>query len=713
VNKNVENNLKKYPKIKHWINKSKNNKLIIFSGKVEIGQGILFAFQQLVSKNLDFSFDEIEVTCASTDTHPNEAVTSGSLSVQDSGLTLKIVCANLLYFSEQKFVSERGIKKINIEYSKGVFSQNDGYSKNLIDLIDDELLEKTIDINIPKFEFIKDINDTNEFKNLDLLKKLEGKYIFINDLEIEGMLYGLVLHPKTIKGKLNEENFILFQKFIFKKFNIIKIVNDGNLVGVISTKKIELLKIEKNLDQYSLWNESELDLPLNGQYETWLKSQKSLKLNISKSIDILLNTNTKSKSLNISRPFLTHASIGLCCAIATWSKDHISVISHSQGIFNLRHDLALAFDLAEDKINVTHHPGAGCYGHNGADDVAYDAVWLARYVPEQPLRVEWSRAQEMSIAPLSPAMFVELEATIDSNGKICAWNCEIWSQAHGTRPGRDKTPALLGSWQTNAPFAISQPVNAPEINGGGADRNSRPIYEIEHLEINLNDIKEMPVRVSALRSLGGHINVFAIESMMDELANLASIDPIEFRLNHLKNSRAKDVLNTVKKLSSWSNKSRIKKEGEGRGIGFAQYKNTGAFCAVVAEVKLTDHIEVIKIYICADVGAIVSEKGVLNQLEGGSIQAISFSLFEETQLSKNGVNSTDWSKYPIIGFKDIPLIQTELIHNEQNPSVGAGECSIGPTAAAIANAVFDAIGIRFSKMPFNKDNLQAQMLSEN
>ena len=472
------------------------------------------------------------------------------------------------------------------------------------------------------------------------------------------------------------------------------------------------MKIERILYQFSLWNESELDLPLNSQYETWLKSQKSLKINISKSFEFPINTNTKSKTLKISRPFITHASVGLCCAIANWSKEHIQVISHSQGIFNLRHDLALAFDLAEDKINVKHHPGAGCYGHNGADDVAYDAVWLARHVPEQPLRVEWSRAQEMSIAPLSPAMYVELTATINVNGRICAWNYEIWSQAHGTRPGRDKTPALLGSWQTNEPFAISQPVNASEVNGGGADRNSRPIYEIDNIEISLNDIKEMPVRVSALRSLGGHVNVFAIESMMDELALLASIDPIEFRLNHLKNSRAKDVLKTIKKLSSWSNKSKIKNEGEGRGIGFAQYKNTGAFCAVVAEVKLTDHIEVKKLFICADVGSIISEEGVINQLEGGSIQAISFTLFEETQLSKNGVDSNDWSKYTIVGFNDIPLIQTELIYNEENPSVGAGECSIGPTAAAIANAVFDAIGIRFTKMPFNKDNLQAQVLSE-
>lgn len=709
MNKNVENNLKKYPKIKHWIKKSKNNKLIIFSGKVEIGQGILFAFQQLVSNNLDFTFDQIEVTCASTDTHPNEAVTSGSLSVQDSGLTLKIVCANILYFSEKKYISEIGQNKINIEYSKGLFSQNHDYFKSLIDLIDDELLEKTIDINIPKYKFI---NNKNEFKNLDLLKKLEGLYIYINDLEIAGMLHGLVLHPKTITGKLNQENFILFQKIISKKFNIIKIVNDGSLIGIISNKKSELMKIERILYQFSLWNESELDLPLNSQYETWLKSQKSLKINISKSFEFPINTNTKSKTLKISRPFITHASVGLCCAIANWSKEHIQVISHSQGIFNLRHDLALAFDLAEDKINVKHHPGAGCYGHNGADDVAYDAVWLARHVPEQPLRVEWSRAQEMSIAPLSPAMYVELTATININGKICAWNYEIWSQAHGTRPGRDKTPALLGSWQTNEPFAISQPVNASEVNGGGADRNSRPIYEIDNIEISLNDIKEMPVRVSALRSLGGHVNVFAIESMMDELALLASIDPIEFRLNHLKNSRAKDVLKTIKKLSSWSNKSKIKNEGEGRGIGFAQYKNTGAFCAVVAEVKLTDHIEVKKLFICADVGSIISEEGVINQLEGGSIQAISFTLFEETQLSKNGVDSNDWSKYTIVGFNDIPLIQTELIYNEENPSVGAGECSIGPTAAAIANAVFDAIGIRFTKMPFNKDNLQAQVLSE-
>lgn len=709
MNNNVNANFNKYPKIGQWIKKTENNKLLILSGKVEIGQGILFSLKQLVSDCLQISFDEIEISNANTDSHPNEAVTSGSLSIQDSGLTLKIVCANLLYFAKKKYLSKANLDDKEVKYLSGLFSQDNLNLTRLIDLIDDELLERTIDTTIKQ---LKTKTKSDENKNSDLLKKLEGKYIYINDLQIEGMLYGMVLHPRTIEGELNEKIFNKFKLFILEKFNIVKIVKDRNLIGIISTKRIELLKIEKSLDKYALWIESNLDVPLNSQYELWLKSQKSKKVNIFDQLNSSISSEVKVKTLSISRPFLTHASIGLCCAISTWSNEQIKVITHSQGIFNLRRDLAMAFDRTEEQITVSHHPGAGCYGHNGADDVAYDAAWLAQYVPDQALRVEWSRAQEMSIAPLSPAMFVNLTSTVDNNGKIISWFHEIWSQAHGSRPGRDTTPALLGSWQTQRAFPILQPVNAIEANGGGADRNSKPIYDIENIEIKNNDIKAMPLRVSALRSLGAHVNIFAIESMIDELAKLSSNDPIEFRLNHLKNVRAKKVLTEIIKLSNWKDKLNVKIEGHGKGIGFAQYKNTGAFCAVVAEVELTDRIEVKRLYISADVGSVVSRGGVINQLEGGAIQAISFTLFEETQLSKNGVDSNEWSKYPIIGFDDIPMIQTELIECEENPSLGAGECSIGPTSAAIANAVFDAIGIRLTKMPFNKDNLQALLLSD-
>ena len=327
MNNNVKSNFEKYPKIGQWIKKTDSNKLLILSGKVEIGQGILFSLKQLVSDCLQISFDEIEISNASTDSHPNEAVTSGSLSIQDSGLTLKIVCANLLYFAKKKYLSKTNLDDKEVKYLNGLFSHDNLNLTRLIDLIDGELLERKIDTTIQQ---LKTKTQSDENKNSDLLKKLEGKYIYINDLQIEGMLYGMVLHPRTIEGELNEKIFNEFKLFILEKYNIVKIVKDRNVIGIISTKRIELLKIEKALDKYSLWIESNLDVPLNSQYELWLKSQKSKKVNIFDQLNSSISPEVKVKTLNISRPFLTHASIGLCCAISTWSNEQIKKLPNSR-----------------------------------------------------------------------------------------------------------------------------------------------------------------------------------------------------------------------------------------------------------------------------------------------------------------------------------------------------------------------------------------------
>ncbi len=710
LNKNVENNFKKYPKIGDWINKNTDNTLTVLSGKVEIGQGILFALSKLVSDELAIPLSEIKIVHARTDTHPNEAVTSGSLSVQDSGLTLKIVCLNILSFAKEVFLSKNNFHDSDVQFANGSYIHNSNHCERLIDLIDVNFLKRDVDF-INQTICYKENNHSIKLTPKDLLQKIEGTYQFINDLEIENMLFGMVLHPKTLLGKINLNNFEIFKNKIQRKFIDLQIYQDGNLIGIVGEIKYQLLNIEKEIDVYNLWDEEEIDVAIDGHYDQWLKTHKSKSIVLlDKSNNNDLDGHTK-KSIHITRPYITHASVGLCCALSTWNRGKVEVISHSQGIFNLRRDLAIAFDKTESEFTVVHHPGAGCYGHNGADDVAYDAVWLSSFVPNRTVRVEWSRAQEMTMAPLSPAMSVTVSASVDSSAKLISWDHEIWSQAHGTRPGRDKTPALLGAWQTSNPFPISTPINAPEVNGGGADRNSKPIYTSKSIKITNNDIQVMPNRVSALRSLGAHVNVMAIESMMDELACAVSMDPLHFRLNNLENPRAVTVLNKIKNMSNWAELQRVNKEGAGVGLGFAQYKNTGAYCAVVVEVHLTEIIEIQQLFICADVGSIIDFDGVVNQLEGGAVQAISFTNFEETKISNKGICSNEWSKYPIIGFENIPKIETQLIENSNHHSVGAGECSVGPTAAAISNAVYDAIGFRLQRMPFNKDNLRKEILS--
>jgi len=321
------------------------------------------------------------------------------------------------------------------------------------------------------------------------------------------------------------------------------------------------------------------------------------------------------------------------------------------------------------------------------------------------VRLQWTRQQEMTNAPLAPAMAVRIEAGVDATGRLVAWTQDVWSQGHGTRPGRGDTPALLGAWQTAEPAPVPMAVNQPPATGGGSDRNATPPYAVPQLDVRNHRVVAMPLRVSAMRALGAHVNVLAAESMMDEIALALDRDPLEYRLAHLAHDeRACAVLREAARLARWD-EGGSREPGVGRGLGFARYKNSSAYCAVVAEVEVLQQARVRRLWIAADVGLVVHPDGAKNQIEGGAIQAASWTLREQADLGPEGVRSEDWATYPIYRFADVPVVEVALVDRPDSPSLGAGECSAGPTAAAIANAIHDALGIRMRVMPFNADNL--------
>ena len=365
--------------------------------------------------------------------------------------------------------------------------------------------------------------------------------------------------------------------------------------------------------------------------------------------------------------------------------------------------------FAKADIVIHHIEGSGCYGHNGADDVAWDAAWLAQQVPGRPVRVQWTRQAELGHAPLAPAMAVRIEARLGANGQLSEWTQTVWGQGHGTRPGRGATPALLGAWQTAEPTPVTLAVNAAMAVGGGSERNAQPPYDIASVQVINHRVLNMPFRVSAMRALGAPVNVLAAESVMDEWAHRLSQDPLAFRLAHLQgaaHTRAAGVLQKVADMAAWSApRPTDRPDGWGRGLAYARYKNTGAWCAVVVELVVAEKVRLHKLWIAADLGHVVDAEGAANQLEGGALQAASWALCEAAQLSPQGITSNDWSRYPILKFSDMPDVQVHLMHTPDQPSLGAGECSSGPCCAAIANAIFDAIGVRVRGMPFTPDNL--------
>ena len=340
--------------------------------------------------------------------------------------------------------------------------------------------------------------------------------------------------------------------------------------------------------------------------------------------------------------------------------------------------------------------------------MAFDAAWLAQHAQGRPVRLQWTRQQEMANAPLAPAMAVAVEASVDATGRLVAWKQEVWSQGHGTRPGRGATPALLGAWQTARPAPVTMAVNQPPHTGGGSDRNAVPPYAVPALQVLNHRVLSMPLRVSALRALGAHVNVLAAESMMDEIARTLGRDPLAYRLEHLEDPRGRAVLQEVGRLSGWDTPAGTRPEGWGRGIAYARYKNTGAWCAVVAEVVVQEEARLARLWIAADLGLVVHPDGARNQIEGGAIQAASWTLRESADVGAEGIRSEDWLTYPIFRFQQAPPVEVSLIDRPDCPSLGAGECSAGPTAAAIANAIHDALGIRMRVMPFDAGSLMRE-----
>jgi CO/xanthine dehydrogenase Mo-binding subunit len=412
-----------------------------------------------------------------------------------------------------------------------------------------------------------------------------------------------------------------------------------------------------------------------------------------------------------TRPYTMHGSIGPSAAAAQWQDGNLHVFSATQSVEALRVALAEALELDPSQVRVSHVEGPGCYGHNGADDVALDAALLARAVPGRRVLLRWSRADEHAWEPYGPPALVELQASLDGDGAVVAWSHDVWSNTHIGRPmprvGRGRLLASR-SLERDQPVDLPAPILYYHV---GIHRNADPLYAFPQRRIVKNFVANTPIRTSSLRALGAFANVFAIESFMDELAIVAGTDPLEFRLRHLEDERAREVLRAAAERAGWGAPL---PEWTGRGLAFARYKNSAAYAAVVIQARVDDATSKVvleRAVIAGDAGEIVDPDGLENQLEGGVIQAASWTLKEKVAYDAVRITSVDWDSYPILRFDEVPEVETVLLDRPGMPFLGAGEATQGPTAAAIANAVYDAVGLRVRDLPLTPERLQAAALS--
>ena len=689
-------------RLAQWLKFHVEGYVEVFSGKVEIGQGILTALAQIAAEELDVSLEQVRMVPASTTISPDEAITSGSLSVQESGTALRHACAEARAIYLNAAAARLGAPIETLSVDGGRIVSATGGETSYWELVDDDLLDRDATGRVaPKPASAHRIVGA-PIARLDLGDKVFGAPCFIHDLELPRMLHGRVLRPPSADATLLD----LDEAKVRALPNVVTVVRDGSFVGVLAESEAGADAALKELAAGATWRQG-ASLPDEASMATWLMAQEAETSIVDSKAAATPRPVARTMNARYSRPYIAHGSIGPSCALAQEQETGLRVWTHSQGIFNLRRDLALALGLAENKVIVQHVQGAGCYGHNGADDVAFDAARLARAAGGRPVRVQWSRADELAWAPFGPAMAVEIEADLDDAGGIVNWRHTIWSNGHTSRPGRAKSPALLGAWHLGKPFERLPAINPPVAGGGGADRNSIPLYTFPAWQIVNHWIMAMPLRASALRSLGAYANVFAIESFIDEVAGTAGVDPVAFRLRYLDDPRARAVIECAARNAGWDRWE--KREGAGHGIGFARYKNASAYCAVVAEIEAEAEIRVRRLVIAVDAGLVINPDGVANQIEGGAIQATSWTLKEAVRFDRSRVTSDSWQAYPILRCSEAPAVEVEIVSRPDCPAVGVGEAAQGPTAAAIANAVFDALGIRVRDLPLTGERIRAEM----
>jgi CO/xanthine dehydrogenase Mo-binding subunit len=686
-----------------WLRIEPDGTVTAFTGKVEIGQGITTALAQIVADGLDVEPGRIHMISGDTARTPDEGVTSGSRSIEESGVALRFASAEARQILVEAAAARLGVPAADLRVEDGTVIAPGGARATYWELTTEASLRREATGGAKPRPASAHRVIGKSLPRRDIPAKVTGGEAYVQDMRLPGMVFGRVVRPSAARARLVS----IDERPARALAGVVALVRDGSFLAVAAEREEQAIGAARALRESARWEEP-ADLPPSGralfEHMRRAPSQESV---VSARDDPGAGAPVKVLEASYMRPFQAHASIGPSCAVAQWRDGKLHVWSHTQGVFPLRRELAKALRLAPADVTVTHREGAGCYGHNGADDVALDAALLARATAGRPVKLQWMRDDEFAWEPYGSAMVIDLRAGLDASGHVVDWSNELWSHAHTTRPGEGEGVNLLAAWYLRDRMAPGPARDVPQP-AGGADRNAVPLYAFPRHRVVRHLLLDMPLRVSALRTLGAYANVFALESFMDELAAAAGADPVEFRLRHLRDPRARAVVEEVASKAGWPPGN----HGDGRrgrGIGFAQYKNHAAYVAVVAEVEVdgSGGVRVPRAHVAADAGLIVSPDGLSNQLEGGVIQATSWTLREEVRFDRARILTRSWADYPVLRMAEAPRVEVSLIDRPEEPPVGVGEASLGPTAGAIANAVAHATGKRIRVLPFTPERVQA------
>ena len=685
-----------------WIRIAADGTATVLTGKVELGQGILTALAQIAAEELDLPLSRLSIISGDTARTPNEGMTAGSQSVENSGLALRLAAAEVRGMLLELAAKRLGVAVDQLSVADGVISAADGRKVGYGELVAGlDIAREATAKTAPKPPASHRIVGKS-VPRVDVPAKVTGGVAFVQDMRPAGMLHGRIVRPPRYGARLEQVDEAAARALP----GVVAVVRDGSFLGVVATREEQAIKAREALRASAKWNLGP-ELPDPARLFDVIKSlpAKDAVIGVKEGP---APANARTIEAVYTKPYTAHAAIGPSCALSEFADGKMTVWTHSQGVFPLRAELAKLLKLPAPSIRCVHVEGSGCYGHNGADDVAADAALLARAVPGRPVRLQWMRDDELAWEPYGAAMVMRAKAALGGDGKIADWEYELWSNSHSTRPMSTSGTNVLAAWHLAEPQPMGPPTSPPQPAGGG-DRNAIPLYDFPRQRVIHHFVQDMPIRVSALRTLGAYANVFALESFMDELAAAAGADPVAFRLAHLKDPRARAVIEAVAAKSGW-NPGATGDGTRGRGIGFSKYKNLACYVAVVVDIEVdraNGTVRVPRAWAAVDSGLVINPDGLASQIEGGVVQSVSWTLKEAVRFDRAGILARDWESYPILTMAEAPVVEVELINRPNERPLGSGEGSQGPAVAAVANAFANATGKRIRDLPLDPARVKA------
>ena len=669
----------------------------IFCGKVDLGQGLRVAIPQMAAEELGVDIARVTMIEGDTALTPDQGPTAGSSGIMRGGVQIRQAAATARQALIARAAERIGKPAAELDVQNGAIRpKSGGAAISYADLVSGKPFALKVDAKAPLRDPATYTIVGKPLPRPDVPRKVTGRHVYVHDFRVDGMLHGRVLRPASVGAKL-----LAVDEETIKSIPGARVVRVNDFLGVVADDEWDAVVAARQLS--ARWSDA---ATLIGDGAV----RESMRAGPFESDEVLVNKGdtgpalaaaAKRLSAEFYWPMQTHGSIGPSCAIADVRDGKAKIWSASQATHRFRDTIARILALPKAAVRIVYLDGAGCYGMNGHDDAAADAALLSKAVG-RPVRVQWMRADEHGWDPKGPPQLIAFEGGLADDGTISAWRTQMWlPKATASLPNMPLLgPQAAGIAQTQG------------ITTGLISQNGNPPYAVPNQEVRVHWLKDAPLRPSNLRAPGKIANCFAVESFTDELAAAARRDPVAFRLAGISDPRGIEVIKRTAALIGWQPRPSPGPGGLGRGFAYIHYKNNETYVAMAMEAEVdraSGAIRVRRVACAHDCGLVINPDALRQQIEGSILQTLSRALHEEVMFDRARVTSVDWRSYPILTFPEVPEIMIDLVVRPQDPPLGGGEASSTPVAAALANAVYDAAGIRLRVVPFTQSRVRAAL----